>query len=108
MHTTMVVITAPPNLSLPDGVDACRGTGVFGPLDEGDVVIVVDESGEELTRVLLGAGRRSGQADGCSWSAVVTLPTDRSSYRALIEGWGRSELLSLDDLYQPIVIEPGE
>ena len=104
----MVVVSAPANLSLSDGVEVCRGTGVFAPLGKGSVVIVVDGSGKELTRVLLGAGRRSGPAGECSWSAVVTLPTDRNSYRALIEGWGRSGLLSLNDLYQPIFIEPGK
>jgi hypothetical protein len=102
----MVVISAPPGASEPSGVDRCVGTGVYADLAAGDIVRVVDGSGGLITTVSLGPGRESGQAEGCTWSAEVSLPTDRGSYRALIEGWGRSGLLSVDDLYQPIVITP--
>ncbi|MCA1781384.1 MAG: hypothetical protein ABR500_07320 [Dermatophilaceae bacterium] len=108
IHRTTVVITAPPGFSEPTGVDACTGMGDYASVGEGDVVRVVDGSGTLLTSVTLRAGRPSGETNACSWSAEVSLPTDRGSYRALIEGWGSSGLLTLDDLLQPIVIEPSE
>lgn len=108
IHRTTVVITAPPGFSEPTGVDTCTGTGDYASVGAGDLVRVVDGSGALLTSVTLRAGRPSGETNVCTWSAEVSLPTDRGSYRALIEGWGSSGLLSLDDLFQPIVIEPSE
>lgn len=110
VQRTMVVVAAPPDASTASGasgVDGCVGTGAYAELAAGEVVRVVDGSGALITSVGLGPGRLSGQAGGCSWSAEVSLPTDRGSYRALIEGWGRSGLLSVEDLYRPIVITPG-
>lgn len=106
IQRTTVVITAPPGLTVATGVDTCTGSDAYADLAPGDVVRLVDGSGTLITTVPLGAGKPSGQANDCTWSAEVELPTDRGSYRALIEGWGSSGLLSLDDLYQPIVIEP--
>lgn len=106
IHRTMVVITTPSGFSEPTGVDECTGMGDYASVGEGDLVRVVDGSGALLTSVPLGAGRPSGETSACTWSAEVSLPTDRGSYRALVEGWGSSGLLSLDDLYQPIIIEP--
>lgn len=103
---TMVVVVAPPGFSVSSGVDACTGSGPYAALDRDTVVRVVDASGALITSVPLGTGHSSGQADDCTWSAEVALPTDRGSYRAVIEGWGSSGLLSLKDLYQPIVIQP--
>lgn len=102
----MVVIIAPGDLSETSGVDECVGTGEYAALDAGTEVRVVDGSGALLTSVPLGGGRRSGQADDCTWSAEVSIRTDRDSYRAIIDGWGSSGLLSLEDLFQPIVIKP--
>lgn len=106
VHRTTVVIAAPAGFSEPAGVDSCTGMGVYASVGAGDLVRVVDGSGAVLTSVPLGAGRPSGETNACTWSAEVSLPTDRGSYRALKEGWGSSGPLSLNDLYQPIVIEP--
>lgn len=106
LQRTTVAITAPPGMSRPAGADSCTGSGVYAVLAQGVIVRVVDGSGALVTSVPLGSGRPSGQTSDCTWSAEVTLPTDRGSYRAVIEGWGTSALLSLSDLYRPIVIRP--
>ena len=104
---TMVLVLAPPALSVPSGVDSCTGTGAFATLAAGQVVRVIDGTQAVVTTAALGEGRRSGQADaGCIWSAQVSLPTDARAYRAVIEGWGSSGLLSGEDLHQPIEIKP--
>ncbi|EWS99587.1 hypothetical protein N865_01345 [Intrasporangium oryzae NRRL B-24470] len=103
---TTVVVVAPRGSSVSSGVDVCTGSGPYAALKRGTVVRVVDASGALITSVPLGTGRPSGQADGCTWSAEVELPTNRGSCRAVIEGWGSSGLLSPADLYQPITIQP--
>ncbi len=104
---TMVLVVAPPALSVASGTDSCTGTGAFAALAAGQVVRVLDGTQAVVTTAPLGAGRRSGQADdGCVWSAQVSLPTDARSYRAVIEGWGSSGLLSGEDLHQPMEIKP--
>lgn len=106
VHRTTVVIAAPSGFSEPAGVDSCTGVGAYASVRAGDLVRVVDGTGALITSVPLGAGRPSGETNACTWSAEVSLPTDRGSYRAFKEGWGSSGQLSLSDLYQPIVIEP--
>ncbi len=106
IHSTTVVISAPPGYSESTGVDECTGTGAYASVGAGDLVRVVDGSGALLTSVPLGVGRPSGESSGCTWSAEVSLPTDREAYRALLQGWGSSGLVPMSDLYQPIVIEP--
>ncbi|MFM6848143.1 MAG: hypothetical protein ACKOVB_03455 [Terrabacter sp.] len=104
---TMVLVLAPPASSVASGADSCRGTGVFASVAPGQVVRVLDGAHAVVAAATLGAGRRSGQAaDGCIWSAEVTLPTDQRAYRAVIEGWGSSGLLSGENLHKPIEIRP--
>lgn len=67
------------------GADSCTGRGVYASLAPGQVVRVLD---------------------GCIWSAQGSLPTDRRAYRAVIEGWGGSALLSGEGLHQPMEIRP--
>jgi hypothetical protein len=105
-HRTTVVITAPSALSTGTGTDKCGGTGAYAALAAGVHVRVVDGSGALVASAPLGTGHLSGEAGDCTWSTEVVIPTDRASYSALIEGWGSSGALSLEDLYQPIVIHP--